>query len=75
MPDQDTVRELHEDNDTPLASDEGIQRTDKDTPFQGEGSTGNAVHQGVRVDGDANDDPKSGGTPVHPAPSEDRPRS
>ncbi len=66
---------IHEDNDTPLASDEGIQRTDKDTPHHGEGSTGASVDQGVRVDTDEGDDPKSGGTPVHTAPSEEEPRS
>lgn len=75
MPGQDTVRDLHEDNATPLASDEGIQRTDKDTPFQGEGSTGNSLHQGVRADTKWADDPKSGGTPVHTRPTEDSPRS
>jgi hypothetical protein len=69
----------HEGNDTPEASDEGIERTDADTP---QAAPGAAVEdQGVgqnpadATDPDENDDPKSGGTPVHPAPTEDSPRS
>lgn len=63
----------HEGNDTPTATDDGIKRMDADTPTAPEGA---AVHdQGVRVDSDENDDPKSGGTPVHRAPDEESPRS
>jgi len=68
--------DLHEDNATPTAADDGETRTDKDTPGgHGEGSTGASVEQGVRVDTESGDDPKSGGTPVHTAPSEDEPQS
>ena len=46
---------------------------DADTPTAAEGA---AVHdQGVRIDADTADDPKSGGTPVHRAPTEDSPQS
>lgn len=63
----------HTGNDTPTASDEGIKRMDADTPTAPAGA---AVHdQGVRIDSDSNDDPKSGGTPVHRAPSEGSPQS
>jgi hypothetical protein len=63
----------HQDNDTPVASDDGIKRMDADTPTAPDGA---AVHdQGVRIDTDEGDDPKSGGTPVHRAPSEDSPQS
>lgn len=68
-----TETAVHKDNDTPTASDEGIQRMDADTPTAAPGA---AVHdQGVRIDSDASDDPKSGGTPVHRAPTEDSPQS
>jgi hypothetical protein len=49
MPDQ---TDLHVDNDTPRASDSDIKRMDKDTPFQGEGSTGASKDKGVRIDRD-----------------------
>jgi len=70
---------VHEDNDTPTASDEGVKRADADTPHAPEGEA--VADQGVGVnptdstDTDENDDPKSGGTPVHRAPSEDSPGS
>ena len=63
----------HDDNATPTASDDDIKRMDADTPTAAEGA---AVHdQGVRIDTDTVDDPKSGGTPVHRAPDEDSPQS
>jgi hypothetical protein len=68
-----TETAVHQDNATPTASDDDIKRMDADTPTAGAGA---AVHdQGVRVDSDTNDDPKSGGTPVHRAPAEDSPQS
>ena len=70
----------HEGNATPDASDEGISRVDEDTEQNAD--PGAAVDdQGVGQnptdpsDTDENQDPKSGGTPVHPAPTEDSPRS
>ena len=77
MSDQTAIRDLHQDNDTPTASDEGIARSDRDTPIHGEGSTGGSLENGVRADTKWADtgDPKSGGTPVHRAPSEESPRS
>ena len=63
----------HEGNDTPVASDDGIKRMDADTPTAPDGAA--VDDQGVRVDTDEGDDPKSGGTPVHRAPSEDSPQS
>jgi hypothetical protein len=70
----------HEDNDTPTATiPEGDDRTKKsieDTPHLGEGSTGGSLENGVRSDpkwsGDDEQigDPKSAGTPVHPAPTD-----
>ncbi len=75
----------HEDNDTPSATipegDERTQREVQDTPHLADGSTGGSLENGVRADpkwsGDDDQiaDPKTGGTPVHPAPSEDSPRS
>lgn len=70
MPDEET---LHKDNLTPLASDEDVERVDADTPDRE--ATGASADRGVRVDTEGGDDPKSGGTPVHPAPTEDRPKS
>jgi hypothetical protein len=63
----------HKDNDNPTASHEGIKRMDADTPHAPDGAAVN--DQGVRVDSDTNDDPKSGGTPVHRAPTEDSSQS
>jgi hypothetical protein len=74
MPNEEQIRELHEDNATPLAPDD-IQRTDKDTPFHGQGPTGASANQGVRADVAWAGDPKSAGTPVHTAPSQERPGS
>jgi hypothetical protein len=65
----------HEGNATPDASDEGIKRMDADTPGAPDGAA--AADQGVGVnptdstDTDENADPKSGGTPVQPAPTAD----
>jgi hypothetical protein len=56
---------------------EDVKTMYKDTPT---GDTDSA-NQGVGVsplpidDEQAEDDPKSGGTPVHPAPTEDSPQS
>ena len=68
-----TEHAVHEDNITPTASDEGIKRMDADTPRAPEGAA--VDDQGVRIDTDTGDDPKSGGTPVHRAPDEDSPQS
>lgn len=74
-----TEEVVHEDNDTPTASDEDVKRMDADTP---QAPAGAAVEdQGVganptdSTDTDENEDPKSGGTPVHTAPTEDSPQS
>ncbi len=69
------TKDLHRDNATPQASDDDIKRMDGDTPYHGEQSTGASARQGVRTDLEEGHDPKSGGTPVHPAPSEERPNS
>jgi hypothetical protein len=72
----DETKTVHEDNDTPTASDEGIARFDADTPGQGDANPGASLNQGVRIDSpEENNDPKSGGTPVHAAPTEDSPNS
>jgi hypothetical protein len=70
----------HVDNDTPTASDDDVKRMDKDT--EQNANPGAAVDQqgvgnnpGESTDPDSEDDPKSGGTPVHAAPSEDSPQS
>ena len=63
----------HDDNATPTASDDDIKRMDADTPTAPEGAAVN--DQGVRIDADTAEDPKSGGTPVHRAPTEDSPAS
>jgi hypothetical protein len=64
---------LHEGNATPTASPDGIKRMDADTPHA---QPGDAIDkQGVRVDTDSGEDPKSGGTPVHRAPSDESPQS
>lgn len=63
----------HDDNATPTAGDEGVKRMDADTPRAPEGAA--VDDQGVRVDAPTNDDPKSGGTPVHRAPTEGSPQS
>ena len=62
----------HTDNATPDATDDDIQRMDADTPGAPAGAA--VEDQGVgqaptdSTDPDQNADPKSGGTPVHPAP-------
>jgi len=70
----------HEGNATPTATDDDIKRVDADT--EQDANPGAAVDsQGVgaaptdSTDTDENDDPKSGGTPVHAAPDEDSPHS
>lgn len=69
---------VHEDNDTPAATDDDVKRVDADTPLAPEGA---AADQGVganptdSTNPDENADPKSGGTPVHRAPATDSPRS
>jgi hypothetical protein len=79
MEEREMTERTHEDNDTPTASDEGVKRVDADTPHA---EPGDAIDkQGVGVnptdstDTDENSDPKSGGTPVHAAPTQDSPRS
>lgn len=61
----------HVENATPEASADDVKTMYKDTPT---GDRDPATY-GVRVDSDDGDDPKTGGTPVHPAPSDDQPRS
>lgn len=58
-----------------MMTDDDVKRLDADTPHA---EPGDAVDkQGVgqapteSTDTEENQDPKSGGTPVHPAPSED----
>jgi hypothetical protein len=59
--------------------DEETERVDEDTPHVEPGAA--VDEQGVgqnptdSTDTDENEDPKSGGTPVHPAPTEDSPAS
>lgn len=70
---------VHDDNATATASDDDVKRVDADTPHAAEGDA--ADKQGVGVnptdstDTDENNDPKSGGTPVHRAPTADSPKS
>jgi hypothetical protein len=74
-----TDENVHEDNDTSSATDDDVTRVDADTPTAPEGAA--VDDQGVgqnptdSTDTDENQDPKSGGTPVHKAPSEDSPQS
>jgi len=70
----------HEDNETPTATDDDINRMDADTeqnanPGAAVDSQGVGNQPGPSTDPDEVDDPKSGGTPVHNAPTEDSPRS
>jgi hypothetical protein len=61
----------HEGNATPTATDDDIKRVDADTEQNAD--PGASVNQGVganptdSTDTDQNQDPKSAGTPVHPA--------
>jgi len=70
---------VHEDNDTPAGDDDDVKRMDADTPHAPDAAA--VADQGVGVnptdssDTDENNDPKSGGTPVHRGPSEDSPKS
>jgi len=70
---------VHEDNATPTASDEGVKRLDADTPGAPDGAAvddqGVGTNPTESTDTDENADPKSGGTPVHAAPTEDSPQS
>jgi hypothetical protein len=65
----------HEGNETPDASDDDVKRVDADTPHAPEGAA--VADQGVganptdSTDTAENADPKSGGTPVQPAPTAD----
>lgn len=75
-----TETALHQDNDTPTASDADIKRVDADSPQNA--APGAAVDgQGVGInpivssDPENNHDPKAAGTPVHPRPTQDRPHS
>ena len=67
MADEKTI---HEDNDTPNATDDNIQRADKDTLGQGDARPGASVDEGLgatpasTTDPDENEDPKSGHSPV-----------
>jgi hypothetical protein len=60
-------------------TDEETERADADTPHAEPGAA--VDEQGVgqnptdSTDTEENEDPKSGGTPVHPAPTEDSPAS
>lgn len=66
---------VHEGNDTPTASGEDVERLDGDTPHAPDGAAvddqGVGVNPTDSADTDENDDPKSGGTPAHPAPTAD----
>lgn len=70
---------VHEDNDTPDAGDEDIKRMDADTPHAPDGAAvddqGVGVNPTDSTDTDVNNDPKSGGTPVHPSPTADSQQS
>ncbi len=65
--------------DSVITADGTPKRVDEDTPHAPDGAA--VEDQGVGVnptdssDTDENNDPKSGGTPVHRAPSEDSPKS
>ena len=65
----------HEGNATPDASDDDIKRMDADTPGAPDGAA--VADQGLganptdSTDTGENADPKSGGTPVQPAPTAD----
>lgn len=65
----------HEDNDTPNASPDDVKTLHADTPGAPDGAA--VEDQGVGVnptdssDTDENNDPKSGGTPVHPSPADE----
>jgi len=67
-----TDETVHEDNATPDAADDVASALNADTPGAPDGAA--VADQGVgsnpteSTDTDENDDPKSGGTPVHPAP-------
>jgi hypothetical protein len=50
-------------------TDEAKGALDADTPTAEDGAA--VDQQGVRVDAETIDDPKSGGTPVHPSPTAD----
>jgi hypothetical protein len=67
-----TVR--HIDNDTPNATADDIKTVYKDTPQTGDGTKQGVGASPLPTTG-AGDDPKSGGTPVHPRPSEGHPNS
>jgi len=70
--------DVHEDNATPTASDEGIKRMDADNPAPEDaavGDQGSGVNPIESGDPENTDDPKSGGTPVHAAPTQDSPQS
>jgi hypothetical protein len=70
-----TDETVHEDNATPTATDDDVKRMDADTPGAPDGAA--VSDQGVgqnptdSTDTDENADPKSGGTPVHPAAGAD----
>ena len=70
---------VHEDDDTPTASDDDVKRVHKDTPHAPDGAAvedqGVGVHPTDSTDTDENNDPKSAGTPTHPAPSQESPHS
>jgi hypothetical protein len=78
-----TEQTIHQDNDTPTASipegDTQTQGAIENTPFLADGSTGGSLANGVRADvkwaGTGEGDPKSAGTPVHAAPTEESPQS
>lgn len=50
-------------------TDEAKGALDADTPTAEDGAA--VDQQGVRIDAETIDDPKSGGTPVHPSPTAD----
>jgi hypothetical protein len=66
----------HVENATPEASADDVKTMYKDTPTGDRDSATQGVGASpLPVGPDDGDDPKSGGTPVHPRPSDDQPRS
>jgi hypothetical protein len=74
------MTETHEDSDTPTASADDVKRMDADTkqdaaPGAAVDTQGVGINPADSTDTDENSDPKSSGTPVHAAPTEDSPAS
>lgn len=66
----------HVENDTPRASADDVKTMYKDTPTgERESATQGVGVSPLSVEPGRLDDSKSGGTPVHPRPTDDRPHS